>query len=96
MTRKEQAANTIKGFTAKWSKDTFKVLKKTPIPKNKLNFRYWVGLGKAYFRHELLRIPARVDREVIDLVATKQTVVVGSDEEWSDMESEYDPDEYSD
>ena len=93
MTRKQQAANTIKGFTAKWSKEIFKVLRKSPIPKNKLNFRYWVGIGKAYFRHELLRIPPRVDRQVIDLVAKKQTVMVGPDEEWSDLESEYDPDE---
>ena len=96
MSRKEQAANTIKGFTAKWSSQTYTVIKKLPIPKNKLNFRYWVGLNKAFFRHELLRIPKEVDREVIDLLSKKQTVVVGSDEDWSDLESEYDPDEYSD
>ena len=95
MTRKQQAANTIKGFTAKWSKNVYTVLKKLPIPKNKLNFRYWVGLHQSYFRHELLAIPKVVDREVYDLVSKKQTVVVGDDENWSDLESEYDPDEYS-
>ena len=53
-------------------------------------------MNKAFFRHELLRIPKEVDREVIDLLSKKQTVVVGPDEDWSDLESEYDPDEYSD
>ena len=85
MNRKEQATNSIKGFTAKWIQGL------AQIANPKLNFRYWVGIGKAYFRHELLRIPPRVDQEVIDLVAKKQTVMVPDDENWSDLESEYDP-----
>ena len=40
MTRKEQASNAIKGFTAKWSVEVYTLLKKLPIARNPKNFRY--------------------------------------------------------
>ena len=90
MTRKEQAANTIKGFTAKWSTEIFTVLKKVAIPRNHQNYRYFVGTHQSYFRHELLKVPRVVDTETYDMVAHKQ-VIVAPEEEWSDLE--YDSDD---
>ena len=90
MTRKEQAANTIKGFTAKWSTEVYTVLKKVAIPKNRLNYRYFVGTHQSYFRHELLKIPRDVDTETYDMVARRQ-VYVAPEEAWSDLE--YDSDD---
>ena len=57
MTRKEQATNAKKGFTAKWSTEVYTVLRKIAIPKNRENYRYFVGTHQSYFRHELLKIP---------------------------------------
>ena len=90
MTRKQQAANTIKGFTAKWSTEVYTVLKKVAIPKNHLNYRYFVGTHQSYFRHELLKIAREVDTETYDMVARKQ-VYVAPEEAWSDLE--YDSDD---
>ena len=86
--RKDQAKNTFKGFTAKWSKEVYTVLKKSAIPKNRSNYRYYVGTNKAYFRHELLKIPRQVDTQTYDMVTHKQ-VYVAPAEAWSD-ESDYD------
>ena len=86
MTRKEQASNAIKGFTAKWSLEVYT----SPIPRNKKNFRYWVGANRSFFRHELLKIPKVVDTETIDLLTRKQHVIA-PDEDWSDLE--YDSDD---
>ena len=86
--RKDQAKNTFKGFTAKWSKEVYTVLKKTAIPKNRNNYRYFVGTNKSYFRHELLKIPRQVDTQTYDMVTHRQ-VYVAPEEAWSD-ESDYD------
>ncbi len=90
MTRKEQAANTVKGFTAKWSTEIFTVLKKMAIPRNRNNYRYFVGTHQSYFRHELLKVPRVVDTETYDMVRHKQ-VIVAPEEDWSDLE--YDSDD---
>ena len=86
--RKDQAANTFKGFTAKWSVEVYTVLRKTAIPKNRNNYRYYVGTDKSYFRHELLKIPREVDTQTYDMVTHRQ-VYVAPEEAWSD-ESDYD------
>ena len=90
MTRKQQAQNTVKGFTAKWTREVYTVLKKAAIPRNRSNYRYWVGLHKSYFRHELLWVPRTLDSEVVDLLVHKQQVVAEG-ENWSDLE--YDSDD---
>ena len=90
MTRKQQAQNSIKGFTAKWSREVWTVLRKAAIPRNRNNYRYWVGAHKSYFRHELLWVPRTVDSEVVDLVVHRQQVVAEG-EDWSDLE--YDSDD---
>ena len=86
--RKDQAKNTFKGFTAKWSVEVYTVLRKTAIPKNRNNYRYFVGTNKSYFRHELLKIPRQVDTQTYDMVTHRQ-VYVAPEEAWSD-ESDYD------
>ena len=87
--RKDQAKNTFKGFTAKWSTEVYTVLKKTVIPRNKNNYRYFIGTNKSYFRHELLKIPRTVDTETYDMVNHRQ-VYVAPQEDWSD--EDYNPD----
>ena len=63
------------------------MLKKSAIPKNRSNYRYYVGTNKAYFRHELLKIPRQVDTQTYDMVTHKQ-VYVAPAEAWSD-DSDY-------
>ena len=87
--RKEQAQNAIKGFTAKWSKEVYTVLRKTAIPKNRNNYRYYVGTNQTFYRHELLKIPRQVDTQTYDMVSHRQ-VYVAPEEAWSDLESDYD------
>jgi len=91
MTRKQQAQNSIKGFTAKWSREVYTVLKKTAIPRNRSNHRYQVGTHQSYFRHELLKIPRNVDTEAPDMLSHRQVVTTAPDENWSDLE--YDSDD---
>ena len=91
MTRKEQASNAIKGFTAKWSVEVYTLLKKLPIARNPKNFRYWVGANQSFFRHELLKIPKVVDTETIDLLGSRKQRLIAPDEDWSDLE--YDSDD---
>ena len=83
--RKDQAKNAFKGFTAKWSKETYTVLRKTTIPRNRNNYRYDIGTNKSYYRHELLKIPRTVDTETIDMVSHRQ-VYVAPEENWSEEE----------
>ena len=90
MTRKEQATNAKKGFSAKWSTEVYTVLKKSAIPKNRENFRYFVGTHQSYFRHELLKIPPVVDTETYDMVSRRQ-VYTAPEEDWSGQE--YDSDD---
>ena len=85
--RKDQAKNTFKGFTAKWSKEVYTVLRKTTIPRNRNNYRYNIGTNRSYFRHELLKIPREVDTQTYDMITHRQ-VYVAPEEAWSD-ESDY-------
>ena len=72
MTHKEQVTNSKKGFTEKWSRDVYTVKKKIAIRGNKLNFKYWVhGDSDFYYRHELLKLPGKLDDEILDLIHTK-------------------------
>ncbi len=95
MTRKEQETNKMKGFTAKWSEEIYEVFKKTPLRKNAFMFRYDIGLPTTYYRHELLKIPKKIDAKVPDGLVRYKEVSVGSeyvpgDEEWdrSDVDSD--------
>ena len=89
--RKQQAQNSVKGFTAKWSKEVYIVLRKTAIQRNRNNYRYFVGTHQSYFRHELLKIPHQVDTNTLDMVVHRQVVTTAPDEDWSDLE--YDSDD---
>ena len=91
MTRKQQASNAIKGFTAKWSREVYTVLRKTALPRNRNNYRYFIGTHQSYFRHELLKIPRNVDTQTLDQVVHRQVVTTAEDENWSDLE--YDSDD---
>ena len=96
MTRKEQVQNKLKGFAPKWSKTIYTLIKKRAIPKNKTVFRYWVGAGQFYYRHELLKIPKSLDKNVItDYVSHKENVLAPEEEQWEDdfQEGAYDSDD---
>ena len=69
MTRKEQEQNKIKGFSEKWSRRVYKVIKKTKMKKNEF-FHYYKleGASDTYLRHELLKVRGVVDTEVPELV----------------------------
>ena len=67
MTFKEQVQNKTKGFAPKWSRDIYLVRKKTALQGNPNNYRYHLeGAAEGYFRHELLKIPGRLDDDVVD------------------------------
>ena len=93
MTRKQQKGGMgakFKGFAPKWSKDTFTVLKRTHLRKNKDAFRYFVGSHQSYFRHELLVVPKHTDRTVPDkYIRHKQNIITDED-----YEAEYKADEW--
>ena len=65
---KQQKANELKGFQAKWSKEVFEVLRISKMIRNPLVKRYTISEpgGKQYFRHELLKI-TEVDDEIINI-----------------------------
>ena len=64
-TRKEQVESKKKGFSEKWSREIYTVLKKTKIQKNPGFHNYYLnGLSKPRYRHELLKIPAEIDRVI--------------------------------
>ena len=82
MTLKEQVENKKKGFTEKWSRDVYRVKRKVALQGNPGAFRYFLhGDDLSYFRHELLRVPANTDTEVLDLVKHREAVI--GDEDWS-------------
>ena len=98
MTRKEQAAPKMgfKGFAPKWSNEIYTVIKMTPIRKNKDVFRYYIGRGQSFFRHELLLIPRRLDQSIIkDYVSHKENVIAPEEAEWEAdyQEGAYDSDD---
>ena len=89
--RKEQVKGGLgakyKGFAPKWSKRTYTVLRRTAMRRNPGVFTYNVGRDQVYYRHELLKIPRQVDKEVPDgYVHHEQHVVVPSDEDWEDQD----------
>ena len=86
MTRKEQITNKIKGFAPKWSRRVYQIRKKLAIAKNKTQFRYYLEEnGNFYYRHELLKIPDKLDKKVIRGLINKRENVVAPDEDWSDL-----------
>ena len=89
--RKEQVKGGLgakyKGFAPKWSKRTYTILKRAAMRRNPGVYTYNVGREQVYYRHELLKIPRQVDRDVPDgYVHHEQHVVVPSDEEWEDQD----------
>ena len=94
MTRKEQVIPKThqKGFAPKWSKEVFTVIKMIPIPKNKDVYRYYIGRGQPYYRHELLLVPRVTDRQVYgDKISKKENVIAPEEQEW---EAAYEAEEY--
>ena len=87
--RKEQVKGGMgakfKGFAPKWSKRTYTILKRTTLRRNQGVFTYNIGRDQVYYRHELLLIPRRVDRDVPGgYIEHQQHVVIPSDEEWEE------------
>jgi len=62
--RKKQMDSKVKGFSPKWSKEKYTVLRKTAVRANMEIFRYHVGLYQSYYRHELLKIPKKTDSQI--------------------------------
>ena len=86
MTRKEQEQNKVKGFAPKWTKQVYRVSKKLPIAKNKEHFRYYMKhVAEFYYRHELLKIPKKLDKKVVKGHIKHVEKVVAPDENWSDL-----------
>ena len=75
MTAKEQLTGKIKGFQAKWSKDTYQVLRRASLRRNPGVYRYSIGLPQTYFRHELLLIPRVVDTKVLRIPTENRLLV---------------------
>ena len=76
MTMKEQLQNKKKGFEPKWSRDIFKVKRKTALQGNPSHFRYFLHSEKeSYFRHELLWVPQTTDETVLDFVVHKENII---------------------
>lgn len=64
-TRKEQAANSKKGYSEKWSRSLHKVTKLIRIKQNRDVFKYYLKDMPNYFwRHELLKVNGKVDTDV--------------------------------
>ena len=83
MTIKEQVTNKTKGFQEKWSRDVYRVKRKTALQGNPNHYRYFLhGDSESYFRHELLWVPSVTDTSVIDSV-THQENVLGEDIDFS-------------
>ena len=86
MTRKEQIQNKIKGFAPKWSRKVYQVRQKRAIAKNKTQFRYYLQENANwYYRHELLKIPSKLDKKVVRGLISHREKVVAPDEDWSDL-----------
>ena len=86
MTRKEQVTGSLKGFAPKWSRDVYTVRKKVALQGNPSNFRYFLhGVDESYYRHELLKIPRKLDLYTMDYIQKLEKV--GLDEE------EYNPED---
>ena len=53
------------GFEQKWSKRVYQVMKQTALRRNPMVKRYSIGAERTFLRHELLKIPKKVDKEVL-------------------------------
>ena len=87
--RKQQVAGMggkYKGFAPKWSPETFTVLQMKAMRRNAGHHYYNIGRGQMYLRHELLKIPRKVDRKVPKgFVEFKQRVIpAGGQDEWEE------------
>jgi len=82
LTRKEQVDSKTKGFGPKWSVEVYQVMKKNGLRRNPGRYTYNVGLRNTYLRHELLKVPREVDREVPNYLTHEQAVI---------DEDDYDP-----
>ena len=96
--RKEQVKGGLgarfKGFAPKWSKRTYTVMRRRALNRNPGVFMYNVGLEQEYYRHELLRIPKKVDTDVPQgFVDHRQHVVVPEDQNWERQDEGFDEDE---
>ena len=81
MTRKEQLTHGLKGFAPKWSLDVYTVKSKVALPGNPNNFRYRVyGDSESYFRHELLKVPRKLDRDTMDFIQKMEVEELDDDE----------------
>lgn len=82
-TMKEQLTNSKKGFAPKWSRDIWSIKKMIRLAGNPNNFRYFLKEDndrEGYFRHELLKIPRKLDNEPLDMTDWKKSKIVRDDE----------------
>ena len=75
MTYKEQKTGKKKGFQEKWSRKVYQVMGKTAMRRNPGVYKYSIGASQTYFRHELLKIPKKVDTEVKRFPHSEKLVV---------------------
>ena len=98
MTRKDQVTGKIKGFAPKWSTTVYRVSKKLPIAKNNDHYRYYLEGSPAFFyRHELLKIPRRID-DTVPSRYVKQLKVGRGDRatKYNIVDDEYNPEDDED
>ena len=82
MTRKEQETNKLKGFSAKWTRELFRVVRKTKLRKNPFRYQYRItGRNTSFYRHELLKVTGAVDSAVPSNLVRDKEVAVGL--EWT-------------
>ena len=82
MTRKEQETNKLKGFSAKWTRELFRVVRKTKLRKNPFRYQYRItGRDTSFYRHELLKVTGAVDSAVPSNLVRDKEVAVGL--EWT-------------
>ena len=89
--RKEQVKGGLgarfKGFAPKWSKRTHTVLRRVAMRRNPGVYTYNIGTGQNYYRHELLKIPRKTDRDVPQgYIDHPQHMVVPEDEDWGEQD----------
>ena len=89
--RKKQAKPDLnyKGFQAKWSKNTYQIIKRTRLKGNNLFFRYFLNNNatQSYYRHELYKIEAtEIDTVIPKRIPNQQYKLYESrkadDSEW--------------
>jgi len=76
--RKDQQGEKVKGFSEKWSKEIYTVLRKTSVRRNHNFKKYHLSDGAhSRFRHELLKIPDKLDTVVPKLRGLRSSVFEG-------------------